>query len=166
MKKIVFLIFTIVLIICFITNKKEALIPSNAIRIRIIANSDDINDQRQKQEIKNEVSDLLYGKLTDVNKSEDAKKIITNNIDNIKAIVNKYTNDYEISYGKNYFPKKEYKGISYDEGEYETLVIKIGEAKGNNFWCVLFPPLCMIDENNIPTARYKLYVTELLKHFN
>ena len=55
--------------------------------------------------------------------------------------------DYKVNYGMNYFPVKKYDGVTYKEGNYESLVVSIGEAKGNNYWCILYPPLCMIDDN-------------------
>ena len=165
MKKIVFLLFIIMVIVCMVVRNDEVLIPNNAIRIRIIANSDNITDQEQKYEVKKEVSNYLYNKLSSVTNTREAKKIIEENIHVIEEIVNKYSDNFEITYGNNYFPRKEFKGVTYNEGEYESLVIKLGDAKGKNFWCVLFPPLCMIDENNLDKATYKFYVTKLLNNF-
>ena len=162
MKKIVFFIGIVVLVMCIIQNKKEILIPDQAIRIRIIANSNNVDDQLEKNEIKSEINSLLYKKLEGVNSYNDAKQVINDNINNIKEIVNKYSQNYEIEYGKNYFPEKEYKGVNYKEGKYESLVIKLGEAKGNNFWCILFPPLCMIDESKMDDATYQFYINKIL----
>ena len=162
MKKIVFFIGIVVLVMCIIQNKKEILIPDQAIRIRIIANSNNVDDQLEKNEIKLEINSLLYKKLEGVNSYNDAKQVINENINNIKEIVNKYSQNYEIEYGKNYFPEKEYKGVNYKEGKYESLVIKLGEAKGNNFWCILFPPLCMIDESKMDDASYQFYINRIL----
>lgn len=162
MRKIVIFIFIIVLIGCFFSKKEEVLIPNNAIRIRVIANSNDFSDQENKVLIKNEVTNLLYSKLKNVDNYDEAEIIVKNNITNVQKILNKFTDDYEINYGKNYFPSKEYKGVKYDEGNYESLVIKLGEGKGHNFWCVLFPPLCMIDESKLNNVSYSFFVSELL----
>lgn len=162
MRKIVIFVFIIVLIGCFFSKKEEVLIPNNAIRIRVIANSNDFSDQENKVLIKNEVTNLLYSKLKNVDNYDEAEIIVKNNITNVQKILNKFTDDYEINYGKNYFPSKEYKGVKYDEGNYESLVIKLGEGKGHNFWCVLFPPLCMIDESKLNNVSYSFFVSELL----
>lgn len=162
MRKIVSFVFIIVLIGCFFSKKEEVLIPNNAIRIRVIANSNDFSDQENKVLIKNEVTNLLYSKLKNVDNYDEAEIIVKNNITNVQKILNKFTDDYEINYGKNYFPSKEYKGVKYDEGNYESLVIKLGEGKGHNFWCVLFPPLCMIDESKLNNVSYSFFVSELL----
>ena len=73
--------------------------------------------------------------------------------------------DYDINYGINFFPEKEYDDYVYQEGNYESLVIKLGEAKGNNWWCVMYPPLCLIDQNsnNKEDVEYKLYIKEILQ---
>ena len=83
-------------------------------------------------------------------------------MEDINNIIRKYTNDFSIYFGNNYFPKKEYKGVMYKEGNYESLIIKLGDAKGKNFWCVLFPPLCMIDESKLNDVSYSFLVNELL----
>ena len=70
---------------------------------------------------------------------------------------------YNISYGLNHFPKKEYNGQVFSEGDYESLVIEIGEAKGNNYFCILYPPLCMIDEDKTDEVKYDFKIVELLK---
>ncbi|MBR5662119.1 MAG: stage II sporulation protein R [Bacilli bacterium] len=163
MRKIVIFIFMITLLICILNKKNSVLIPNLAVRIRVIANSNDIKDQEIKNIIKNEVSSLLYSKLQNIDNYKAASKIIESTIPEVKNIINKYTNNYEINYGENYFPEKEYKGVRYEKGDYKSLLIKLGEGKGNNFWCVLFPPLCMIDESKLNNVAYSLYVTELLK---
>lgn len=76
---------------------------------------------------------------------------------------NNYNNSFNINYGKNYFPKKVYKNVIYEEGEYESLVITLGDGKGKNFWCVLFPPLCMLDEDN--DIEYKSLIKETLDKY-
>ena len=57
--------------------------------------------------------------------------------------------------------------LGYNAGNYESLVIKLGKAKGNNFWCVLFPPLCMVEEDKSLKGKveYKSYVKELLDKY-
>ena len=100
-------------------------------------------------------------------------KIIESNIkginSRIKNTINKMgTNTiYKVNYGNNFFPKKEYNGVSYESGFYESLVITLGEGKGNNWWCVLFPPLCLIDEDdNLNQTEYKLYISEIIEKYN
>ena len=72
--------------------------------------------------------------------------------------------DYKINFGNNYFPDKEFKGVVYKEGEYESLVVTIGKGEGDNWWCVLFPPLCLLEgsDNNSSDVEYRSWVKDML----
>ena len=84
------------------------------------------------------------------------------NDDGLNNILNKYINNYSINYGYNYFPEKTFKGIKYPAGNYESLVIKIGDGSGDNWWCLLYPPLCFIDEDS---TEYKSLVKDIINKF-
>ena len=148
-------------------------IPNNAIRIRVIANSNSEYDQEKKQEIRKEVQLYMQDLLKDAKTTEEARTIINNNLNNLNKELDNYltqinyNKEYKINFGLNYFPEKEYKGIKYKEGLYESLLITLGEGKGNNWWCVLFPPICLLEaeeteKNNI---EYKSLVKELIKKY-
>lgn len=161
MKKIIVLLF--VLTIIYISkSEEEIIIPTNSIRYRIIANSDSTKDQMLKMNIKEKLDEEILPILSDSNSIEDSRLLIKDNLDNIKNIVSKYTDDFDVNYGKNYFPEKTYKGINYDAGNYESLVITLGSGLGKNWWCVLYPPLCLIDENT-NDVEYTTLVKEILK---
>ena len=166
MKNILFVCGAIVVLV-LISNymTKENIIPSDAIRIRVIANSNTIEDQELKKEVKTELEKYLYKKLKNVDSVENADKIINKEIPKIKNIVNKYTSDYTLKYGMNYFPKKEYKGIIYDEGDYKSLVITLGNGLGNNWWCVLFPPLCLLEAEESTDVEYRSYVKDTINKY-
>ncbi len=166
MKKIIPVLFVLFLIYGFV-NQKEILIPNDAIRFRIIANSDNENDQQLKFQIKEAVERELANQLSNVKNSQEAEKIIENNLENIKAVINNYTSNYTVSLGLNYFPEKEYKGVTYPEGNYNSLVITLGNGIGKNWWCVMFPPLCLLEgknENN-DDINYKFYVKEIIDKY-
>ena len=166
MKKIIIGLFLIMVTAVFINEKENLLIPDNAIRFRIIANSNSEDDQNLKLDIKNEVEKELYKLVSEAKTIEDARIIIENNLDEVDNILKKYNVEYDISYGKNYFPTKTYKGIEYNAGNYESLVITVGKGLGENWWCVLFPPLCLLDEqSNLDNANYELYATKLINKF-
>ena len=67
----------------------------------------------------------------------------------------------------NYFPEKEYHGVNYESGNYESLVITLGNGIGNNWWCVMFPPLCLLEAKNENTdeINYKFYVQEIIEKY-
>jgi len=149
-------------------NKDYIIIPDEAIRLRVIANSNSIEDQYIKKEVKKEIEQILNQKLVSLNTIEESRTMIKENIEYLKNYLENYLKEknYEktlnINYGKNYFPKKEYKGISYKEGYYESLVITLGNGKGDNWWCVLFPPLCLLDAKEKEEVEYKFFVKELI----
>jgi stage II sporulation protein R len=100
--------------------------------------------------------------LENSNSVIETKQTIEDNLPTIETLLSKYNVEYNISLGKNYFPAKEYDNYIYDEGYYESLVIELGEANGNNWWCVMYPPLCLIESNNEEDIEYKLYIDEIL----
>ena len=166
MKKIIIILFFIVVGLVLVNEKENILIPDNAIRFRIIANSNSNEDQELKRTIKKDVEKELFTLLKDVNNINDAREIINNNLNKIDNIVKSYNVSYDINYGNNYFPTKEYKGVTYDEGNYESLVIKLGSGLGDNWWCVLFPPLCLLDEqNNLNNYEYEFYTNKIINKF-
>ena len=166
MKKIIFGLLALI-VVCLLYKKEEfVVIPNSAIRIRVISNSNDINDLYQKKIVKNDLESYLYEKLEGVENLESARKVINDNLHKINGIIeNNGISEYKINYGMNYFPKKVYKGVLYKEGEYESIEVRLGKGVGDNYWCVLFPPLCLINENeNTSDVTYQLYVKELLEN--
>lgn len=173
MKKTIFIFLGIILVYIIIGNIVSAnnLIPDDAIRIRIIPNSNSTYDQEMKTKVKEEVKISMYNLLKDVKGSNEAKKIIMSNLDFIDSSITtlftkeNYNQNYSVNYGLNYFPEKEYKGIKYNEGYYESLVVTIGEGKGDNWWCVLFPPLCLIEAEDSTDVEYTSFVKEMLDKY-
>lgn len=169
MKKL--MIIASILILILVSNKEydKILIPEDSIRIRVVANSNNIEDQLLKLKVKEKVEENLYTNLKDIKDIETARTTIKNSIPELENLILSTTNDnkFTINYGNNYFPEKELNGISYNKGNYESLVINLGESKGNNWWCVLFPPLCMIEasENDTDNVEYKSKVLEILNNY-
>ncbi len=148
-------------------------IPDEAIRIRVIGNSNSEYDQEKKQELRKEVQLYMQNLLKDAKTVSEARNIINNNLENIDTNVDNYLHDlkyntsYKINFGLNYFPEKEYKGIKYKEGLYESLLITLGEGQGNNWWCVLFPPICLLEAEETETneVEYKSFVKEIIEKY-
>lgn len=165
MKKILYILSIIFLLIIFINMKNNQTIQDESIRFRIIANSNSLEDQNLKKLIKRELEINLFPLLENSQSIYETRNIIHQNKNLIDEILSKYNVDYDINYGINFFPKKEYDDYVYQEGNYESLVIKLGKAKGNNWWCVMYPPLCLIDQNsnNKEDIEYKLYIKEILQ---
>lgn len=167
MKRKIFLILLGLIIVGVYTQSEtELLIPDSSIRLRVIPNSNNSKDVNIKEQVKDYLETDIYTLLKDTDNIDSARTIINNNIPNIETNINNIFEDnnynipYEVNFGYNYFPEKIYQGETYKEGYYESLVIYIGEAKGDNWWCVLFPNFCLIDTDK--DTEYKSYFQELL----
>lgn len=166
--KTIVLIIIAVIISLLVKNKNDNIvIPKESIRIRIISNSNSNIDIKEKLKVKKNVEQELFSLLKDANNVNDARNIINDNLERLNIVIQDTTNeDYDIKFGSNYFPKKVYKGIVYDDGNYESIVITLGKGSGENWWCVLFPPLCLLDENeSTKDVEYKFFVKELIDRY-
>lgn len=172
MKKAIIIIAVIILILS--TGKKEGvMIPKEAIRFRVIANSNTKEDQNLKKQITANIYEE-FAKLNYTDKNLNSARTIIKNevpiVENIVAQTLKERNlekEYNVNYGLNYFPEKEYKGVVYPEGEYESLVVTLGDGLGENFWCVLFPPLCLLEakEEDTSDVKYTSFIKEVLEKY-
>lgn len=146
-------------------------IPKEAIRVRVIANSNDEYDQKVKMNVKDIVEDDMYNIMSKTTSIENARDEINNNIPTLSKDIYKYlkdinyNNNFDINFGYNYFPKKVYKGVEYKEGLYESLVVTLGKGEGNNWWCVLFPPICMIEAEESSDIEYTTMVKEVINKY-
>lgn len=171
MKKILICLSIIIVFYAMIGHVSSLVIPEEALRIRVIANSNSEYDQEIKNIIKEKLEYKLYNLLKDTKGINEARKIINSNIPSIdrelETTLNTLDYDlgYNINYGLNYFPSKKYKGITYEEGYYESLVVTLGSGEGDNWWCVLFPPLCLIEAENSDEVEYTSYVKELIDKY-
>ncbi len=124
------------------------------IRFHVIANSDSDKDQKLKLKVRDEVISYLQPKLENSNSIEESEKIIKNEyktLENIsKKVISKNGYNYIVKVGLEYsnFPAKQYSSVVLPAGKYKALRIIIGEGKGKNWWCVMFPPLCFVDDQN------------------
>lgn len=172
MKKVIILL-GILLTYLIIGNlsAKAVEIPDEAIRLRVVANSDSDYDQSIKIKVKSELEKNLYFLLKDTKGIDEARKVINDNLKEIDKDINtlllkeKYSLGYQINFGYNYFPEKEFNGIKYEEGMYESILVTLGEGKGKNWWCVLFPPLCLLEAEESDKVEYKFFVQELLERY-
>lgn len=126
-------------------------IENKLIRFHVIANSDKAEDQALKLKIRDKVLDYITPKLKNSKNIEESRSILKQNDDNIKEIAENVVKDNGYFYNvvtmlsKENFPVKTYGNITLPQGEYEAYRIIIGNGGGQNWWCVMFPPLCFID---------------------
>lgn len=151
MKKFLIIISLIIISLASYTKGEEIVIPDEAIRFRVVAKSNSEEDQKIKMKVKDNLQVEINKLLKNSKSIDESRRLLKSNQNsfstNVKntLLANKSNDIYNINYGFNYFPKKEYKGITYKEGYYESLVVTIGDGKGDNWWCVLFPPFCLIE---------------------
>ncbi|CAG9620119.1 stage II sporulation protein R [Sutcliffiella rhizosphaerae] len=129
-------------------------IPDEAIRLRILANSDGTEDQELKRKIRDRVNEEITVWVEGLTSREEAREVITGNLDKIESLVEEVmaeeglSQSYNVDFGRVDFPTKMYGKFIYPAGDYEAILITLGEGKGANWWCVLFPPLCFLNFSN------------------
>ena len=121
------------------------------IRFHVVANSDSTQDQLLKQQAKDEIIAYMEPLLKDSTSIEETRYIIKESLPAIKEVaeevVDKWEKDYEVyvALDEASFPTKSYGDVVLPAGKYEACRVVIGEGKGENWWCVMFPPLCYLD---------------------
>ena len=149
---ILFLLFLYVFISAFsYVNAVSKNIENSVFRLHVIANSDSKEDQDLKYIVRDNVLKYVNSISKNISSKEEMICLLNNNLDNIKQIAqdtvyeNGYNYDIEVEIGNFAFPTKIYGDIRFPAGFYDALRIKIGNASGQNWWCVMFPPLCFVD---------------------
>lgn len=151
-------------------------ISNSVFRLHVIANSDSKEDQDLKYKVRDSLINYMNSICSNCENKQDAINLVTEHKEDFKQIAldtikaNGYSYDVNISIGNFSFPTKDYGDISLPAGFYDALRVEIGEAKGQNWWCVMFPPLCFVDvssgvvpeeskeelENNLSEEEYAL----------
>ncbi|MDA2461297.1 stage II sporulation protein R [Bacillus cereus group sp. MYBK65-1] len=147
--------------------KGPSVIPKEAVRLRILANSDSDKDQALKRKVRDEVKAQIDGWVADLTSFEEARKVIQSHIPEIKKTVENTLkregskDSFQVKFSKNVkFPTKVYGNFIYPAGEYEAVLITIGEGEGANWWCVLFPPMCFLDFSSGTAVRKEEHVVK------
>lgn len=126
-------------------------IAEKLIRFHVIANSDGEADQKLKLKVRDEVLKYIQPILKESESLEESRKILNEKNDEILKIAervikeNGYDYKVESTLSKEYFPVKTYGNITLPQGQYEAYRIVIGSGEGQNWWCVMFPPICFVD---------------------
>jgi len=130
----------------------QADIAAEIIRFHVIANSDSQEDQALKLAVKSVLVDKLAPYLQDAGSKDEARQIIYDKMDYIgelaKDTISRQGFNYpvKVTLEEDYFPLRIYGDYAFPPGNYEALRVEIGQGKGKNWWCVMFPPLCFVDE--------------------
>lgn len=127
----------------------EEKIYESVVRLHVLANSDSEEDQALKLRVRDRILLLTEELLADCKDREEALGVMEESIELYRSLAacvikeNGYSYDVEVELGQEYYPTRVYESSAFPAGEYTSLRIKIGEAEGKNWWCVLFPPLCL-----------------------
>lgn len=142
--------------LCFVLNvymdSAETALASGVIRLHVVANSDSDFDQSLKLKVRDRLLRECSDEFSTANNIDAVSADICTNLLYIKKIAeeeiakNGYDYPVDVSYGTQSFPRKSYGDITFPEGDYRALKVVIGQGSGKNWWCVLFPPLCFVDE--------------------
>ncbi len=178
---LIFIFLIIYIIICaisYVTAVSET-ISDSVFRLHVIANSDSEEDQNLKYTVRNELLKYMNSLTKNITSKEDAIQIAKEHEQDFYRIAketveqNGYNYDIKIEIGNAFFPTKYYGDISLPAGYYDSLKVEIGNASGQNWWCVMFPPLCFVDmstgivpeeskqtiKENLPEEEYALIST-------
>lgn len=144
----------------------------SVIRIHIRANSNQACDQSVKLLVKDEIVNYITPLIADCCNSSEVKETLTLHLSDIESVANSVLSDNGYSYVSNaeirneYFPTRTYEDVVFESDYYDALILELGSGKGDNWWCVAYPPLCFVGEsdgsNNI---TYKSKIVELINKF-
>ena len=154
------------------SNRVQKDLAGNLLRLHIVANSDTTEDQELKLKVRDAIIKEMSSKFNLSNNISETKKIAKANIFNVegiaKNIIAQNDKDYsvKVSLANVYFPTKYYGDIALPPGNYDALRVEIGDSKGKNWWCVLFPPLCFVDATSgkLPESSKQKLKTTLSKN--
>ena len=155
MKKYIFLLIISVLFLLLsaysYVNAVSNNLSDSVFRLHVIANSDSKTDQELKYKVRDSLIEYMNTLTNDMNSKEEVIKIAKAHLEDFKEIAqnvvkeNGYNYDVNVEIGNFSFPTKTYGDISFPAGFYDALKVEIGKAEGQNWWCVMFPPLCFVD---------------------
>lgn len=155
----------ITLLVCGVNNQTH----TEYLRIHIRANSNLQIDQNIKYKIKDEIVNFLTPVLSECNTKQKAELTLKNKLTNIENIANKtlekngfaYTSKAKLN--NEYFPTRSYSSLTLESGYYDALILELGDAEGDNWWCVVYPPLCFTTSSS--KIVYKSRIFEIIKNF-
>ena len=137
-----------------VTANSEVIIPNDAIRLRMLANSDKEEDQALKRKVRDAVNEQITNWVSELTSKEVAKDLLKEKLPEIQEIAERVVEEEKanqavnVTFDKVDFPTKLYGEFLYPAGQYDAILITLGEGEGANWWCVLFPPLCFLDFSN------------------
>lgn len=171
MKRLIILILLAIGFTLICNDEDTVMIPSSSIRMRVIAKSNSKTDQKEKMKVKSILEEKIYDITKGIKNYDEVDETINSNKDIIDEYIktemknNNIDAEFTSNYGYNYFPEKNFKGVTYKSGNYKSYVVTLGNGKGENWWCVLYPPLCLVDES-ISEYEYHSLIKDIVNKYN
>lgn len=175
MKKIFFALSALLALIgiIMIVPSQKANANSDFLRIHIRADSNSQADQDVKYAVKSAVVDYLTPYLTEATSKDKAMAIVKSHLSGIEQVCDKVLKANGFSYTSKArlaveeFPDRAYNGVTLAAGVYDALIIELGSAQGNNWWCVVYPPLCFVggESNGTNQIIYKSKLAEIIRNW-
>lgn len=162
------------LVLIFNFNTGDAVNKNNEyFRVHIRANSNSEIDQNVKYIVKDKVVDFVTPYLIECDCKEKSVKVLSSLLEEIEAVCNTelLANGFDYKAKAKVdveaFPTRVYDNITLEEGLYDALIVELGKAKGDNWWCIVYPPLCFVNNNSSDAhdIQYQSYLINIIKKF-
>ena len=143
----------------------QANIANNVIRFHVLANSNSKSDQNLKERVRTEILKEFQDYLSSAPNIETTRKVLTEKLPEMEAlaeeIITRWGGSYSVTANITtvFFPTRFYGSLAFPPGKYEAVQLIIGEGQGNNWWCLMFPPLCYVDMTATEAGREQLAET-------
>ena len=171
MKKIGVILSVIIMVIIVIFGTTYKQINKDYLRIHIRANSNAEVDQLVKYKIKDAVVQVLTPYIANCENFDEVKDVLGKNLDVIDLTANKILKQNGFNYTaksklcEEEFPTRTYNGYTLQAGFYDAIIVELGKAEGDNWWCVVYPPLCFTSTENGTNVVYKSRILNMIENF-
>jgi stage II sporulation protein R len=149
---ILYSLIFLALLFCFYAEKVNQDLSDSMIRLHIVANSNSDADQALKYRVRDAVIAYMTERMDSLQNKDTAGAYVNDHLGELEAVANKviasegFSNSARVSFGKYPFPTKRYENVILPAGFYDAVKVEIGQATGENWWCVMFPPLCFVED--------------------
>lgn len=171
MKKVGIIVCSLVLVLFVVLGTTYKQVNTDYLRIHIRANSNAEVDQLIKYKIKDAVVEVLTPFIANCESFDDVKIVLSENLN----VVDNVANNILKQNGFNYlaksklcteeFPTRSYNGYTLEQGFYDAIIVELGKAEGDNWWCVVYPPLCFVNAGNGSNVVYRSRILDLINSF-
>lgn len=150
---ILYSLIFLALLFCLYAEKVNQDLSDSMIRLHIVANSDSDADQALKYRVRDAVIAYMTEHMGSLQNKEAAGAYVGDHLGELETVANQivaeegFSNPVKVSFGKYPFPTKRYENVVLPAGFYDAVKVEIGQAEGENWWCVMFPPLCFVDDS-------------------